>query len=71
MNVTKDITETTSTYTIKVVAEDGTEKTYTLTVNRLSNNVKLDSLKVIINENNTDTEYEPTLRDDGTYYLKT
>ena len=69
VTIKRKITEDKTEYTIKVVSEDGknTEEKL-LTINRLSGNTNILSIKV---EAEDKTEYEPTVQEDGTYYTKT
>ena len=69
VTIKRKITEDKTEYTIKVVSEDGknTEEK-SLTINRLSGNTNILSIKV---EAEDKTEYEPTVQEDGTYHTKT
>ena len=69
VTIKRKITEDKTEYTIKVVSEDGknTEEKL-LTINRLSGNTNILSIKV---EAEDKTEYEPTVQEDGTYHTKT
>ena len=69
VTIKRKITEDKTEYTIKVVSEDGknTEEKL-LTINRLSGNTNISSIKV---ETEDKTEYEPTVQEDGTYHVKT
>ena len=69
VTIKRKITEDKTGYTIKVVSEDGknTEEKL-LTINRLSGNTNISSIKV---ETEDKTEYEPTVQEDGTYHVKT
>ena len=69
VTIKRRITEDKTEYTIKVVSEDGknTEEKL-LTINRLSGNTNISSIKV---ETEDKTEYEPTVQEDGTYHVKT
>ena len=69
LTIKRKITEDKTEYTIKVVSEDGknTEEKL-LTINRLSGNTNILSIKV---EAEDKTEYEPTVQEDGTYHTKT
>ena len=69
VTIKRKIAEDKTEYTIKVVSEDGknTEEKL-LTINRLSGNTNILSIKV---EAEDKTEYEPTVQEDGTYHTKT
>ena len=69
VTIKRKITEDKTEYTIKVVSEGGknTEEKL-LTINRLSGNTNILSIKV---EAEDKTEYEPTVQEDGTYHTKT
>ncbi len=69
LTIKRKITEDKTEYTIKVVSEDGknTEEKI-LTVNRLSGNTNISSIKV---ETEDKKEYVPTVQEDETYYVKT
>ena len=61
ITVTKKITQRETIYTIKVIAEDGTEEEHTLTITRLDGNVNIEELTVTLEvEETTITEDEST-----------
>ncbi len=59
-------------YDVYITAEDGqtTCNQFTITVKRLDGNTKIDSIEVTYNKNGSAKVKTPTVKEDGTYYLK-